>query len=167
MFVSGSAFVRAVTVCFLALLATDATSASEVLQVRAGFSEVIRADSGADVIIVGNDEIANAILATEDTIVVTGRQPGATNLILLDEEGNEILSRVVRVVAVDRRPQFNVQLIAGRETQARVQYRCGPEPGCVPGAAVPELVIVANGAEEETPARTEEAEAVRAQDQPQ
>jgi hypothetical protein len=75
----------------------------------------------------------------------------------------DLRSRTVRVVAVDRRSQFNVQLIAGRETQARVQYRCGPEPGCVPGAAVPELVIVANGAEEETPARTEEAEAVRAQ----
>lgn len=167
MFNAGSGLLRTAAAGCLLLIAQSGAIASEALEVRAGFSEIVRAETGADIIIVGDDEIANATLATNDTIVVTGRQPGATNLILLDEDGNEILSRMVRVVAVDRRPQFNVQLIAGREIQARIQYRCGPEPGCVPGAAVPELIIAANGAEEKTPAGEEEADVAPAQEQPQ
>ncbi|HEX2256751.1 MAG TPA: pilus assembly protein N-terminal domain-containing protein [Afifellaceae bacterium] len=121
------AFAMAVGLSFLG----SAGKAAETIDVRLGYSELIRTEKPAETIIIGNDQVANATIASAGTIVVTGNALGSTNLILLDETGAEISSATVRVVPVDPRPQHAVRLILGGANQGAAVYVCGPEPGCV------------------------------------
>lgn len=115
----------------LLLFAALSAASAQTIDVKLGYSEVMRTDQPAETVIVGNDQVANATIAARNTIVVTGNALGSTNLILLDEAGTEISSSIVRVVPVDPRPQRAVRLISGGANEGASVYVCGPEPGCV------------------------------------
>lgn len=123
-----------------------------------GFSEILRPSEIVNTIIVGDDKIAN--VTTEDgvRIIVTALSVGFTNLIFLNKTGDEIYSSVVEVVPVDRRPLATVQLIRGGAKEDRLEYGCGPAPGCAPAAAednkVATYTTVIDGTAAGTEART-------------
>lgn len=114
------------------LTAMSPAWAQETIEVKIGHSNLVKADRAPGAIIVGNNKIADATIATRDTIAVTGHALGSTNLILLDEAGTEIMSATVRVVPVDPRPQTAVQVISGGSKGGTSVYLCGPAPGCAP-----------------------------------
>jgi Flp pilus assembly secretin CpaC len=58
---------------------------------------VMRLDEPAGTIILGNPLIADAAVQDAETLVLTGRSFGVTNLIILDSGGREILNRQVSV----------------------------------------------------------------------
>lgn len=123
--------------------------AAETIDVKLGYSEVMRIDEPAETVVVGNDQMANATIAAHNTIVVTGNALGSTNLILLDDTCAEIASSVVRVVPVDPRPQHAVGLISGGADECATVYLCGPEPSCTPagerGAGVADTLVRPEG----------------------
>lgn len=63
------------------------------------FSSLLVLDEPASTIIVGNTAIAGATLSDDRTLILTGLTAGSTNLIVLDEEGEEITNLILEVVS--------------------------------------------------------------------
>ena len=89
---------------------------------------MLRPDDNVAVLVIGNPAIADASIAAGNVVVLTALQLGTTNLIALDNSQREVLSAIVTVVPVDRRPSHTARVILGG-TVYRF-YRCGPGAVC-------------------------------------
>jgi hypothetical protein len=127
-----SAVARVLSLGLLLLALMPSSWAAEAIEVALGYSNLVRADRAPETVIIGNNAIADATIATRNSIAITGHSLGSTNLILLDESGDEIMSTTVRVVPVDPRPQFTVRMISGGSNGGSAAFLCGPAPGCAP-----------------------------------
>jgi hypothetical protein len=74
-----------------------AEAEEEVVDLRIDFARVLKLEQPAATMIVGSPEIADATLSDNKTIVLTGKTAGTTNLIVLDDAGNQISQLVLRV----------------------------------------------------------------------
>lgn len=74
-----------------------AASANDPIDVTIDFASVLKLDRPADTIIIGNPGIADANVSDEQTLVLTGKTAGTTNLIAIDHDGKEILNTTIRV----------------------------------------------------------------------
>lgn len=72
----------------------------DLLRVFMNHARVLKLDRPVSKVIVGNSNVADATVADSTTIVLTGRSFGATNLVLLDAEGNAIADERV-LVSID------------------------------------------------------------------
>ena len=113
-------------------LAVSSAHATEMLEVKLGYSQVIGPVANMATVIVGNDRVADATLGGGGTIILTGRALGATNLIVLDERGRQVLESPLQVVPVDPRPRINIRIVKGI-TKAQ-DYDCGQNRLCKPVA---------------------------------
>ena len=102
------------------------------LDVTVGHSHIIRTTTPVGTIALGDPEIADATAAAGGTIIVTGKAVGITNMIGLDEKGEEIFSYRVQVVPVDRPASFSIRLVRGGHPNEEFEYSCGPGPLCRP-----------------------------------
>jgi len=84
-------------------------------------ARLVRLDTDAAQLIVGNPAIADVTAQDARLLVVTGKSFGTTNLIALDREGREIVS--VRL-SVKQGQQRQVTLYRGT---ARQSYHCAPD----------------------------------------
>jgi len=138
-------------------LAITSAGAAEMLEVNLGYSQVIGPVANMSTVIVGDDRVADATLGGGGTIILTGRSLGATNLIVLDEKGRELLASPLQVVPLDRGPKTNIRIVGGiSEAQ---DYVCAPEVGCNPVAvavAQPTAPTVVINGTVSTPAVTPE-----------
>ncbi|MFB9909885.1 pilus assembly protein N-terminal domain-containing protein [Rhizobium paknamense] len=71
-----------------------------LLRVYMNQARVLKLDRPVSKVIIGNDKVADATVADSRTIVLTGRSFGATNLVLLDSDGNAIVDERV-LVSID------------------------------------------------------------------
>ena len=71
-----------------------------VLRVYMNSARVLKLDRPVSKVIVGNSDVADATVADAQTIVLTGRAFGTTNLVLLDAEGNAIVDERI-LVSID------------------------------------------------------------------
>ena len=72
-------------------------AANDPITVTIDFAKVMKLDKPARTIVVGNPGIFDASIGDEQTLVLTGKTAGTTNLIVLDDNGAEILNSLVRV----------------------------------------------------------------------
>ncbi|MEL6435367.1 MAG: pilus assembly protein N-terminal domain-containing protein [Pseudomonadota bacterium] len=79
--------------------ATTTTASAEAsgIQVSLNQARVIKLSRAAGTVIVGNPAIADASIGDAQTIVLTGRGFGRTNLVILDERGNPVFDEQVSV----------------------------------------------------------------------
>ena len=86
----------------LVLLSTAATAVAEeqYLRVYMDHARVLKLDRPVSKVIVGNAKVADATVADARTIVLTGRNFGTTNLVLLDADGNAIVDERI-LVSID------------------------------------------------------------------
>lgn len=138
-------------------LAVPAASASETLEVNLGYSQVVGPVDDMATVIVGNDGIADATLGGGGTIILTGKAIGATNLIVLDASGRQLLSSSLQVVPLDRRPRSNIRVTKGVSWQ---DYECGPDTGCMPatGRNVAPTTSAVDGSDDASTAGSPETE---------
>lgn len=85
-----------------ALAATAATafaseSKEDAVIVTVDRAKVFRISRPASTIIVGNPSIVDATVEDDQTLVLTGRSFGVTNLIILDVEGDPVVDKTVVV----------------------------------------------------------------------
>jgi Flp pilus assembly secretin CpaC len=99
-------------------LAADGTDS--MLRVYMNQARVLKLDRPVSKVIIGNAEVADATVADPKTIVLTGRAYGATNLVLLDADGNAIADERV-IVSIDEGNSVRVF----RQTQRSV-FSCTP-----------------------------------------
>lgn len=78
-------------------LAGSAFASNEPIDITIDFAKIVKLPAPAHTIIVGNPGIADASVDDEQTLVLTGKTAGTTNLIVLDAEGDEVVNSVVRV----------------------------------------------------------------------
>ena len=139
-------------------LAIPSAVAAEVLEVSLGYSQVIGPVANMSTVIVGDDSVADATLGGGGTIILTGRTLGATNLIVLDEKGRELMASALQVVPLDRRPKTNIRIVGG--ISEKQDYVCGPDGGCNPVAVAAAQsnapTVVINGTVSGAPALTPE-----------
>src|SRR5665213_855883 len=83
-------------------------------------AQVLRVSRPADVVIVGNPAIADATVQDNQTLVITGKSFGSTNIIVLDATGQSIAEDVVTVVQTDD------GLVTVYRRDVRQTYSCTP-----------------------------------------
>lgn len=105
-----------------------AMAANRVL-VEVDRAQLLRLDQPASAIIIGNPLIADAAVHDNKMLVITGKSFGSTNLIVLDSEGNEILTKTLEVrVGSD-------SVVTMHKGALRQSYSCSPlcEPTLLSG----------------------------------
>ena len=75
----------------LMVAATSATAQESRLELFVNHAKIIKLAEPASTVIIGNNAIADATVKDALTLVLTGRQFGSTNLVILDEGGEPIV----------------------------------------------------------------------------
>jgi Flp pilus assembly secretin CpaC len=101
---------------------------ADTIEVVVDRAKVMRIARPADVVIIGNPAIADATIQDSQTLIITGRSYGTTNLIVLDATGQAIADEIVTVGPQDE----NVVTVFRRAS--RQTLSCTPE--CSPMLAV-------------------------------
>lgn len=78
---------------------THPVTATEIqaIQVQTDQAHILRLDKPVKSVIIGNDNIADAAMQDSKTIILTGRNNGVTNLVVMDQNGDTLLDEKVMV----------------------------------------------------------------------
>ena len=103
--------------------------AADTVKVELDQARIYRLAAPASTIIIGNPAIADATLQDAQTLIVTGRAYGQTNLIVLDEQGETITDVQLAVLAATE------NLVTVYKGAKRQSLSCLPDcqPTAVPG----------------------------------
>ena len=112
----------AVASTMLSPVAAMAESAS--VSVKVNMARILRINAPAATVIVGNPGIADVAIQDPQTLVLTGKSYGQTNLIVLDAQGNPIADTMLEVV------QEQAGLVTVYQGSRRTSLAC--EPVCQP-----------------------------------
>jgi len=96
-------------------------AAAEPISVIVDRAKVMRISRPADIVIIGNPAIADATIQDNQTLIITGRAYGTTNLIVLDGSGQTIADEVLTVTAA------NDDVITIYKRASRETLSCTPE----------------------------------------
>ncbi len=111
--------VAAVLMAPVAALAENAP-----VSVKVNMARILRINAPAATVIVGNPGIADVAIQDPQTLVLTGKSYGQTNLIILDAQGNPIADTMIEVV------QEQAGLVTVYLGDRRTSLAC--EPVCQP-----------------------------------
>tara|TARA_R110000751_G_scaffold71441_10_gene144933 strand:+ start:53897 stop:54325 length:429 start_codon:yes stop_codon:yes gene_type:complete len=75
----------------------NAASADGTIKVEVDYVRVIKLDRPVSRVIIGNAEIADATVSDTQTIIITGKKFGTTNLVILDQDGTAIVDERILV----------------------------------------------------------------------
>ena len=107
---------------------------AEPITVVVDRAKVMRVSRPADIVIIGNPAIADATIQDNQTLIITGRSFGTTNLIVLDAAGQAIADEVIIVAAP------NDQVVTVYRRASRQTYSCTPE--CSPTLTIGDNSVV-------------------------
>lgn len=117
---AGAAFRRAALAALVLGTGLGAAEAADLVTVTLDQAKVLQLPSRTATVIVGNPIIADVtMLKRNDTVVLTGKGFGETNLIVLDDQGKAIRESIVRVT-----PPENVLIV--QRGMDRESYACSP-----------------------------------------
>lgn len=107
--------------CNLIPVVAQANQEAGAIQVKIDRAKVMKIARPAAMIIIGNPAIADATIKDSQTLIITGKRYGTTNLIVLDREGEPIADEVL-TVSSDRTGSVVVYKGSKRST-----LNCTPE----------------------------------------
>ncbi len=84
-------------VAFLSAGPAGSAMAEGGIRVDVDYARVLKFDRPVSKVIVGNADIADAAVADSQTIILTGKSFGTTNLVILDEKGEAMVDERVLV----------------------------------------------------------------------
>lgn len=70
-----------------------------ILEVKLDYTQVMKLDITPGTVILGNPAIVGVDFVDDRTLILSGRAPGITNLILMDDMGEMVMNREIRVTA--------------------------------------------------------------------
>lgn len=111
------------------VLAPVTGHAADLVKVELDQARIYRLAAPASTIVIGNPAIADATLQDAQTLIITGRAYGQTNLIALDEQGETITDVQLAVLAASE------NLVTVYKGVKRQSLSCLPEcqPAAIPG----------------------------------
>ncbi|THK36103.1 pilus assembly protein PilQ [Ensifer sp. MPMI2T] len=89
-----------------------------VVKVIVDFARTLLLARPASTLVIGNPAVAQATLSDDKTVILTGKAPGSTNLIVMGTDGAEVANVIVDVVAAGGR------LVTVDEGTGRTTYSC-------------------------------------------
>ncbi len=95
-----------------------------IVRVIVDFARPLILARPASTLIIGNPAIAQATLSDDKTVILTGKTPGSTNLIVMDAGGAEVANIILDVVAAGGR-LVTVHGGSGRSTYSCTEH-CDP-----------------------------------------
>lgn len=98
---------------------------TDPITVKVNMARILRISAPAATVIIGNPGVADITIQDPQTLVLTGRSYGQTNLIVLDAAGNPVADTIVSVVQAQGSDMVTVYMGSARQTLA-----C--EPVCQP-----------------------------------
>lgn len=107
-------------VLVFALHAGAAAAQEEPVMVTVDRAKIFRIDDGAAAVIVGNPFIADVAMFDQNTVVITGKSYGTTNLVILDSDNNPIVDEVITVRASEQ------EVVQVYRKTARATLSCNP-----------------------------------------
>ena len=90
------------------------------ITVNVNLARVLRINAPAATVIVGNPAVADVTIQDPQTLVLTGKSFGQTNLIVLDGAGNPVADTLIEVV------QLQAGTVTVYEGSARTSLACAP-----------------------------------------
>ncbi len=81
----------------LGSLAPAIAEDSAPVSVKVNMARILRIDAPAATVIIGNPGVADVTIQDPQTLVLTGKSYGQTNLIILDSKGNPIADTMIQV----------------------------------------------------------------------
>lgn len=90
------------------------------INVNVNMARILRINAAAATVIVGNPGIADVTIQDPQTLILTGKSFGQTNLIVLDSAGNPIADTLIEVV------QMQAGIVTVYQGQARTSLACAP-----------------------------------------
>ncbi|HEY0031870.1 MAG TPA: pilus assembly protein N-terminal domain-containing protein, partial [Devosia sp.] len=97
-----------------------AQAADAPINVNINMARILRINAPAATVIVGNPGIADVLIQDPQTMVLTGKSFGQTNLIVLDSQGRPIADTIIEVV------QMQAGALTVYQGQARTTLACAP-----------------------------------------
>jgi Flp pilus assembly secretin CpaC len=88
----------ALAIASVMLAPVAALAESAPVSVKVNMARILRINAPAATVIIGNPGIADAAIQDPQTLVLTGKSYGQTNLIVLDAQGNPIADTMIEVV---------------------------------------------------------------------
>jgi len=79
-------------------LQTAAAAETDPISVKVNMARILRISAPAATVIIGNPGVADVTIQDPQTLVLTGKSYGQTNLIVLDDMGNPIADTLVDVI---------------------------------------------------------------------
>ncbi len=79
----------------------SASRAADTITVHVDHAQIMRLPERAATLVIGNPLIADVSLQKGGVLVITGKGYGATNLMMLDRNGNPVSERLIRVVGAN------------------------------------------------------------------
>lgn len=90
------------------------------ITVNVNMARILRISSPAATVIVGNPGVADVTIQDPQTLILTGKSYGQTNLIVLDAQGNPIADTLLEVV------QMTAGVVTVYQGQSRTSLACAP-----------------------------------------
>jgi Flp pilus assembly secretin CpaC len=94
--------------------------AAEPVTVKVNMARILRTSAPAATVIVGNPGVADVTIQDPQTLILTGKSYGQTNLIVLDANGNSVADTLVEVV------QEQANLVTVYMGSKRTSLACAP-----------------------------------------
>ena len=112
------------TMVLLAPLAARAAEDSAPISVKVNMARILRISSPAATVIIGNPGVADVTIQDPQTLVLTGKSYGQTNMIVLDAKGNPIADTLLEVV--EAQANLVTMLNAGQRNTMTCNPTCQP-----------------------------------------
>jgi Flp pilus assembly secretin CpaC len=104
----------------LGALQAAGAAEGDPISVKVNMARILRISAPAATVIIGNPGVADVTIQDPQTLVLTGKSFGQTNLIVLDNLGNPIADTLVEVI------QAQADLITVYQGNARNTLVCSP-----------------------------------------
>ena len=116
-----AAFFLATVIAVSALApVASAVAQDEPISVKANMARILRISAPAATVIIGNPGVADVTIQDPQTLVLTGKSYGTTNLIVLDTQGNPIADTMIEVV------QSSADIMTVYQGSSRTSLSCSP-----------------------------------------
>jgi len=90
------------------------------INVNVNMARILRISAPAATVIVGNPGIADVTIQDPQTLILTGKSYGQTNLIVLDSRGEPVADTLIEVV------QMSAGVLTVYQGQSRTSLSCAP-----------------------------------------
>jgi len=89
-------------------ITAEASQLPKLVELWPGMVKILKVDARFQSVLIGNPNVADASAITSNVIAITGKAPGLTNLILIDEKGEEIFDTRIQIVSLEAYYDYDI-----------------------------------------------------------